>query len=83
MNEPMPCPFCGGSGLRHVPYEITNHPQLVLDGALGISVTGDGWYCVRCADCYTMGPRVKASKANACDRAIGAWNKRDGEGRLF
>ena len=74
----MPCPFCGGSGLRAVPYELNSydHPPLEVDGALTVSITGDGWYAVRCGDCYAMGPRVKATRAKGVSKAVEAWNKR-------
>lgn len=62
--------------MRFVPYGITEHPPLVADGPLNICQPGDGWYCVQCVDCYAMGPRVKATKAKACEKAIAAWNKR-------
>lgn len=76
--QPLPCPFCGGAGLRHVPRELDGgeRPALDLDGALFVSVTGDGWYAVRCSDCYAMGPRVHATRASGCAKAIEAWNGR-------
>ena len=75
MTEPMPCPFCFGSGLRAVPYGLPASVPLVADGDLTISQTGEDWYCVRCT-CSVMGPRVKATKAKACEKAITAWNRR-------
>jgi hypothetical protein len=76
--EPIPCPFCGGSGLKYIPYDLKayDHPPLVVDGPLNVCVTGEGWYCVQCVDCYAMGPRVKATKAQAVTKAIDAWNGR-------
>jgi len=78
MTDVMPCPFCGGSGLRHVPRELdgADRPALDIDGALSVSVTGDGWYAVRCGDCCAMGPRVRATRAKGCGKALDAWNRR-------
>lgn len=76
--QPDPCPFCGSGGLAHVPYPAQmEHPELDLEGALNICVTGDGWYAVQCVGCYAMGPRIKASKVNGCVKAIEAWNRRN------
>lgn len=75
-SQPLPCPFCGASGLGYVPYETIEHPPLDAGGALTLTITGDGWYCIRCSDCGAGGPRVRATRAKGCERAVEAWNGR-------
>lgn len=76
MTGPSRCPFCGAPDLGWVPGDLVEHPPLYADGGLAVISTGDGWYAVRCRCCDAMGPRVKATKARACEEAIEAWNKR-------
>ena len=75
-DGPIPCPFCGGSGLHYVPREIADHPPLDLDGDLSICQTGERWWCVQCGCCGATGPRVWAGRDKACPKAIAAWNRR-------
>ena len=73
--EISPCPFCGASGLGHVlrlPYDGMLDPE----GGLGMVQTGEDWYAVRCRDCEAGGPRVRATKAKAVEKAVKAWNRR-------
>ena len=73
--EISPCPFCGASGLAYVlrlPYD----GALDLDGGLGMVKTGEDWYAIRCRDCDAEGPRVKAAKGKAVEKAVKAWNRR-------
>lgn len=75
-DDLLPCPFCFGSGLHWVPGDLAEHPRLDAAGSLSVVRTADDWFAVKCSGCYAMGPRVKATKAAACGRAIEAWNRR-------
>lgn len=72
----LPCPFCGASGLGRVLGGMPYDGLLDLDGGLCMVQTGEDWYAVRCRDCDAEGPRVKASRAEAVEKAVKAWNRR-------
>ena len=74
--EISPCPFCGASGLGSVLGGLSYDGTLDLDGGLGMVRTGENWYAVRCRECEAAGPRVRASRAKAVEKAIAAWNRR-------
>lgn len=60
----MPCPFCGGEAvLQH--------------GGCGDFKKADGMAFVRCADCGSIGQKIKIAY-NYCadDEAVKAWNRR-------
>lgn len=79
MNKIKPCPFCGGTDIRH---------------SLKISGKQDIYYhsVMYCNKCHTYGPRVLSDKFNHLDykgryaiekdeqlknKAIEAWNNRE------
>lgn len=83
VSELKPCPFCGARGLRYVLGGLPYNGRLDLEGELGMVSSGIGYYAIRCLECDSRGPNVKSKREHAVARAIEAWNKRDGDGRLF
>lgn len=82
-DEPLPCPFCGATGLARTIAGADYDGELDAGGMLGMRQPGIGYWCVCCIACEGHGPIVKASKAQAVKRAIAAWNKRaQVQGRL-
>ena len=75
-DEPMPCPFCGASGLGYVLGGLPYDGTLDLEGGLGMVSSGIGYYAICCRDCECRGPNVKAKREQAVERAIKAWNRR-------
>lgn len=73
---PIPCPFCGASGLGHVLGGLPYDGTLDLEGGLGMVSSGIGYYAILCLDCGCRGPNVKAKREQAVERAIKAWNGR-------
>lgn len=83
MHDLKPCPFCHATGLGYVVADAGSMYKLDPDGCLGIDQPGPGWWHVRCRECDATGPKVKATRANAVEKSVEAWNGRDDEGRLF
>ena len=75
-DEPIPCPFCGGSGLRSVPSFVDVHPPLDPDGCLALCQTDQNGFCILCTDCRMWGPRVEVSHDRAYPKTVAAWNGR-------
>lgn len=74
--EISPCPFCGASGLGYVLGGLPYDGVLDLEGGLGMVSSGIGYYAIRCRECDSRGPNVKAKRENAVSDAIEAWNRR-------
>jgi hypothetical protein len=75
-DELKPCPFCGASGLGYVLGGLPYYGTLELEGGLGMVSSGIGYYAICCRDCEWQGPKVKAKREQAVERAIEAWNGR-------
>ena len=73
---PIPCPFCGASGLGRVLGGLPYDGTFDLEGGLGMVSSGIGYYAIYCRDCGCQGPNVKAKREQAVERAIKAWNRR-------
>lgn len=65
-----PCPHCGGQATFH------DHSRTIIGGQTAIVAYA------RCPTCDARGKRVRiadyATKAEAVDVSINAWNRRDG-----